>query len=211
MTDILHNNKCDIFFPIDIDEFIVFYNKKKNLLRCDNIIKYMNVLLNKINFDFYKCDYINPLKTSGNDNIFKKFNKASLCDTYGDHRKTFICTKNITSNFKIDHGNHMSFIKNYFVSNISLVHYHFRSHKQKLKKSINNALGLNYDINIEKLENNNEEELLKLKNICKKGGKGIHHLNSLYKYYSGKIKTFERNINNNGKISLDPIKNFLNK
>ena len=62
-------------------------------------------------YNFFKCDYLNPVKTNNNDYVLKKFKHAMLCDTYGDSRKTFIYNKNLKDNFNkvknIDHGNHM--------------------------------------------------------------------------------------------------------
>jgi hypothetical protein len=48
----------EIVFPIDIDEFIVYYNKSNNTISCDKnlIIQYINSLKR---LPFYKMNYIN--------------------------------------------------------------------------------------------------------------------------------------------------------
>ena len=45
MKKIYLENKCDIFFPIDIDEFVVFYDRNKNKIRFTNINKYLKKLI----------------------------------------------------------------------------------------------------------------------------------------------------------------------
>ena len=196
MMKIMNENKCDIFFPIDIDEFIVLYNRNIKRIEISTIKTYLTNLikLKGKKYNFFKCDYLNPVKTNNNDHVLKKFKHAMLCDTYGDSRKTFIYNKNLKDNFNkdknIDHGNHMGSV-DYFVCDICLVHYHCRSHEQKYKKSVNNSLGLGHDINIQKLENGDKNELKKLKIISEEAKAGGHHPRSLYGYYSGRIKTYE--------------------
>ena len=215
MTKIFNENKCDIFFPIDIDEFIVYYNRKKNKISIKNINKYIESLLVKKGneFNYFKCDYLHPKKTINSNNPIKKFNHASLCDTYGDSRKTFIYNNlnNNLNNVKIDHGNHMASVK-YFVCDLCLIHYHNRSHIQRYKKSINNTLGLGYTINIKKLENEDKNELEVLKNVfTNKNCPGGHHPKSLYSFFSGKIKSFEPRLEEikNNFIDISKIYRFV--
>ena len=94
MTRIFNENNCDIFFPIDIDEFIVQYNREKKIIGINNIHTYLECLIkNQGNqFNYFKCDYINPRKTVDSKDVIEKFKHASLCDTYGNSRKTFIYT-----------------------------------------------------------------------------------------------------------------------
>ena len=57
MTYIKNRINHDFFLPIDIDEFIVFYNKKENLIECDNIMSYFLTLKN-IDGSPYECPMI---------------------------------------------------------------------------------------------------------------------------------------------------------
>lgn len=211
MTEIMNNNKCDIFFPIDIDEFIVYL--KDNKINTENINDYFEILINYYKKNtYFKCDYIIPVKTIESKNIFKKFSFGFLNQNYDNTRKTFIYTKNLQKPFIIDHGNHMAGVSDYIVSKICLVHYHYRSHEQKYKKSVNNALGLGIDINIKKLENKDKNELLKLENIISKKFNGRHHARNLYEFFSGKIKSFDKPLvkKTDNLISLELIREKVN-
>lgn len=192
MKKIYLENDCDIFFPIDIDEFVVFYDRNVNKIRLSTINKYLKKLISQKGnqYNYFKCDYINPRKTYESNHVIQKFRHATLCDTYGNSRKTFIYTKNLENDIRIDHGNHMGHV-DYFVCDICLVHYHCRSHEQKYKKSVNNTLGMGYKIDIKKLENGNKDELEKFKNIVSKARAGGHHPRSLYGYFLGTIKSYE--------------------
>lgn len=218
MTKIMKENKCDIFFPIDIDEFIVFYNREMKRIEISTIKTYLKNLINLYGkkYQFFKCDYINPVKTTNSSHVIEKFRHATLCDTYGDSRKTFIYNKNLDDSFNknknIDHGNHMGSV-NYFVCNVCLIHYHCRSHEQKYKKSVNNTLGLGYDIDIKKLEEGDKNELEKFKIIAKNAKAGGHHPRSLCGYYMGTIKSYEPRLFKikDNFIEIKKIYNFLLK
>ena len=213
MTKIMKTSNCDIFFPIDIDEFIVFYNRKKKEIKINNIIPYFKKLIqNKANnYDFFKCDYLNVRKTTDSKNVIKKFSHAHLNEGYGNMRKTFIYTKNVKNTFNIDHGNHMKNVK-YFLSDICLLHYHARSHNQKYIKAVNNTVGMGFDVNINKCEKGNKKELKKFKAI-KDFGRGKHHATVLYDFYVKKIKSFEPKLQKYSKnlIDITIIFNFLEK
>ena len=211
MTKIMRNNNCDIFFPIDIDEFIVYYNNKKKEIKIDNIKEYFKKLIQYNEFDFFKCDYLNVRKTIDSKNVIKKFGQAYLNESYGNMRKTFIYTKNVKNTFNIDHGNHMKNVK-YCLSDLCLVHYHSRSHNQKYLKAVNNTLGMGFEVNIKKCEKGNKKELKKFEAI-KDSKRGKHHATQLYDFYIKKIKSFEPKLQKNNKnlINIDVIFNFLEK
>ena len=192
MTNIMKNNNCDIFIPLDIDEFIVYYDN--NEVKTDNIINYLNniIKLNPNNLVF-KCNYISPILTNNNNNDLDRFKYGDLLD-YGNLAKSFINKHNITNNFLFDHGNHMM-VKNYIVTKLCLIHYHQRTHKQCIKKIYNNVLGLGHNPN-------NLQELEKLKNVA-----GIHRIKQQIQFLKNPNHNFGPKINKNinGKISL---KNF---
>lgn len=178
MTQIMNNINCDIFFPIDIDEFIVV-NPKANKINY-NVKKYLKKIIKKSNdCTFFKCDYIIPKKTNNSDNILSKFTAGSLNTSYGNHRKTFIYKKNLNKDFLIDHGNHMPNVK-YELTKICLVHYHKRSHKQMLKKMMNNVKGLGHKLDVEYI-----------KKISNEPNDGFHHIKNLNKFFNGDIQSFE--------------------
>lgn len=204
MKKIYLENECDIFFPIDIDEFVVFYDRNKRKIRINEVKKYLNklILTKGSTYNYFKCDYINPKKTYESNHPIQKFRHAVLCDTYGNSRKTFIYKKNLGNDIRIDHGNHMGHVK-YFVCDLCLVHYHCRSHEQKYKKSVNNTLGMGYTINIKKLEKGDKDELERFKNIISTAKAGGHHPRSLYGLYSGSYKSFEPWLENIKKDFID--------
>lgn len=126
-------------------------------------------------------------------------------------RKTFIYTKNVKNIFNIDHGNHMKDVK-YYLSDLCLVHYHLRSHKQKYLKSVNNTVGMGFKVNIKKCEKGNKKELKKFEAI-KDTGRGKHHAIVLYDFYIKKIKSFEPQLQkyNKNLINISIIYDFLEK
>jgi hypothetical protein len=142
MTEIKNKNKCDFFIPLDIDEFIVYYNSKIDF---DLINHFKNLNLSEPAQNIFKMNYIMPLRTNNNLPIIKQFTHGVISD-YGMLAKTFIRNSS-SNNIIFDHGNHY-FVKDYKLSNFYLIHYHKRSNIQYKKKIINNVLGLNYKVNI---------------------------------------------------------------
>jgi len=134
---------CDIFIPIDIDEFIVYY---KNTISYENIVSYLNSLKTNV---LFKMNYINPIKTN-NEESLKKFTHGIYID-YKDLAKTFFKNTGNYLSYNIDHGNHMPTM-NYILSDLCLVHFHKRSDLQHKKKVINNVLGLGYKLDINELK-----------------------------------------------------------
>lgn len=157
------SNVDELSFPVDIDEFIVLYNKEKNVIQTDkNII--LNYLLTLPKIDLYKMNYIisNPTEESG-------FKQATVESKYGEycnykgHAKSFI---NMTLyNNVIDHGNHI-FKDYYFLSDLCLIHFHERNLEQIKKKIYNNCVGLGHNINLDELK------------LCKNID-GIHHIEKM--------------------------------
>ena len=171
MTDLKNNNNCNIFIPLDIDEFMVYYNKNTRQIE-DNMIAY----LHSLQFAYptctlFKMDYIQPLHTAKNDSIvgIDKFTHGSILP-YNNMAKTFAVKSDINihvfNNIEFDHGNHMGHFK-YILSDVYLIHYHRRNHLQMIKKNIANLSGFGYPINLKDLTH-----------ICKTTPNisGIHHI-----------------------------------
>lgn len=166
MTNLI-NQYCtnEIAFPIDIDEFIVYYENNQICVDKDFLGNYFNNLpLVKV----YKANYINPLVT--NENGYTRSTVESSHAIYfdmGKHAKSFVHTSIFDD--VIDHGNHIN-CDNYYLTSICLVHYHSRNLEQIKKKIINNVIGLGYENDLEYLK-----RLIEENPICD----GNHHVKSL--------------------------------
>jgi len=137
----------DIAFPIDIDEFIVYFENNEIKIDKNFILNYFNTLPHA---HVYKANYINPLVKEGG------YNRATIECQFGEYSdyknmaKTFF-NKSIYLG-GIDHGNHIS-RDDYYLTKICLVHYHARNMEQIKKKILNNVIGLGYENNLQYLEN----------------------------------------------------------
>lgn len=211
MKQMITNNKSIIAFPLDIDEFIVYYDKHNNRISTDSILPYLHNLIRSNNKNgmimnmhtsgLYKCDYIHSKITNASKQGYKR---AAIEATRGryDHQRDKIMAKSFfdTRYWKgeIDHGNHCNYTSHFSMSNICLVHYHSRNYEQHKKKVINNASGLGYDAN-------NLEALKSLDKNCA----GAHHIGHMIRILEGKysINTNERKEVSD--IDLSPISNYL--
>jgi len=202
MKKLIDENCIDnqIAFPIDIDEFIVYYDKKKLSANRDIIINYINNLPKS---NLYKMNYINPIlidKEYGHKKATQELNYGILDDSYGNQAKSFFNKSLYKGN--IDHGNHMV-SDDYYLSNLCLVHYHQRNIEQIKKKILNNILGLGY-----------KNDLDYLKNLLINNPKvaGFHHVINQIDVLQGNFKLHTRNnmnkdidINSN-KIDINPLR-----
>jgi len=178
--------KNNIVFPIDIDEFIVYYNDKKNKISCNKQL--IHFYLSKLpNFPIFKMNYIQGLITEKNG--YQRATCESQIGTYndcGDHAKVFL--KSNLFRGVLDHGNHYQ-TNHYIKSHLCLVHFHCRNLLQMKRKIFNNIVGLGYTpFNINNLEN-----ILKMNPICP----GNHHIRNqlalLKKEYQLPISSKEDN------------------
>jgi hypothetical protein len=187
------NSNCDIFIPLDIDEFIIFLNKDNNTVSKNNIISYLEHLY-QLNVGIFKMNYLSPLKTN-NDEGLKKFSHCFVSNHFSgevkDYGKTFIVNKNVDKNFQFDHGNHVP-VSNYIYCDLMIIHYHFRSHNQVLKKTYANVSGLGYHLDVEILKKLSE------KNAC-----GKHHIDRMITIMENPNCNFDPEFHNN--ISNDWI------
>jgi len=201
MTQFKNTLKYDFFLPIDIDEFIVLYDNE--IKEPTSIIDYFKELKNKKkNQIIFKMNYINPLRTNNQDYIFNQFTHGNISN-YNQYAKSFL--QNIKNNICIDHGNHIP-DKDYFMSNLYLVHYHQRTNEQFKKKITNNVSGLGYKLDKSYLKN----EIKKNKDCP-----GNHHVKNVIKMCEEPNKSFTptiANLNNlKDSINLEKLINFIRK
>jgi len=136
----------EIAIPMDIDEFIVLYDKENHSINTNkyDILNYFeNIEISKI----YKMNYIIAI-TNQSENI-----NGTLYGEYndiGDSAKVFINTSLFDKT--LDHGNH--FICNDYVkTDVCLLHFHNRNVEQMKKKVKNNISGLGFPTDLESLKN----------------------------------------------------------
>lgn len=194
--------ECDIAYPLDIDEFICYYNKNLKLLKPDKTIEYI-MSLNK-NVPLYKTHYIGTYTNTGDDighvNGVKDIKYGIYNDGMGHLAKTFINNKLYQGD--IDHGNHIPVQKNqYHFTDIVLVHYHLRNRHQLEKKVVNNLLGLGYKDDKKFLEN-----LMK----TNPGAPGNHHVQKRIEMLNNKFNYNFSHTPNKDTIHLQPIINYIN-
>jgi hypothetical protein len=201
MTNLInkHSNGNDtLAFPIDIDEFIVYYDKNSDL-KSISIDK--GLITNYINnlppCRVYKANYLYPIltKPEGFSRVTVNTSYSNYCDM-GCLAKSFVNTKYFKGS--IDHGNHLS-CNDYHLTNIALVHYHSRNIEQIKKKSLNNIIGLGYDPNSLK-------DLIHRNPSCM----GSHHINTQIQIQEGNFKLgYIENPDPSDTISIDPLRNRI--
>lgn len=156
MTNLIKSvGSYDIAFPLDIDEFIVYYDETKNVIDPCYSVEYLNNLIKTDLFKqntVFKANYIISLIHENNGYGFKDAMIETKYGSYSDYKqqaKTFLNKNNWTGN--LDHGNHYS-VKDYIKSDLCLIHYHHRNNDQIKKKTENNVLGLGHKIDVNYLK-----------------------------------------------------------
>jgi hypothetical protein len=178
-----HNN--DIAYPIDIDEFIVYYDRSSKNVWIDKsvITNYINQLPQ--NVPLFKTNYIQALPT--NDNGFSRATvecNTGIYDDRGPVAKTFI-RKRLFHN-SVDHGNHIQ-SNDYYLTDLCLVHFHYRNIDQMKKKIYNNVHGFGYPVN----------DSAGLKNLLENNPclSGFHHVKNQIEVLENqfKLNTIDKN------------------
>ena len=193
MRDLINKNCADgeIAFPIDIDEFIVYFDNNNIIIDKDIINNYLN---NLPECSLYKTNYIYPLITQNNgyERAASEMTCGSYCDM-GNFAKSFFNTKYYKGD--IDHGNHIM-CTDYHLTKLCLVHYHFRNLEQMKKKILNNITGLGYHNDLNFLKT-----LLETNFNCA----GHHHVRNQINVLEG---NFSLNIHtiNNTEIDINSLK-----
>ena len=149
MTNLINKYaKNMLAFPMDIDEFIVYFDNNNISVEKDLIKSYLNQLPKA---RVYKANYIYSLITNENG-----YNRATVESNEGVYHslnnlaKSFVDTKYFKGTF--DHGNHLN-CNDYHLTKICLIHFHARNLEQMKKKILNNIIGLGYENNINYLQN----------------------------------------------------------
>lgn len=163
-----------IAYPIDIDEFVVHYDKATKKISADKetIMKYLYSLpISAV----YKTNYIltGVETSSGYTNAVLEATCGLYMD-WGNWAKSFFTASLFTGT--IDHGNHYT-TDSYTLTELCLVHYHCRNPTQMHTKIINNVSGLGYDAK-------NLQSLKGLPKDCM----GFQHVGSLIDILEGRYK-----------------------
>jgi hypothetical protein len=198
----LINTYCnnEIAFPIDIDEFIIYYDNNEVSIDKNLINNYINTLQP---CTVYKANYILSIIDNHTPNGYNRALAESDYGRYinmGNHAKSFFNTQYYKGD--IDHGNHIHHMENnnYHLTKICLIHYHYRNLEQMKKKILNNITGLGYinDLNyLHNLINNNK--------TCP----GFHHVNAQIQVLENRyvLPIYDINANDPENILLTPLKN----
>tara|TARA_Y100001970_G_scaffold176536_1_gene215143 strand:+ start:285 stop:1133 length:849 start_codon:yes stop_codon:yes gene_type:complete len=204
MTRLFHTFCNDEWgIPIDIDEFIVLYNKDTYDIDCNtkHIHKYLNTLDNE---SICKMSYINTVIPINNAKYGYKH--ATFECKMGQYSDEGIMNKSFfhSSSFRdvIDHGNHYMYVNQYYLTELCLIHYHTRNMDQIIKKIDNNLSGLGYS-NIDDLY-----AMQQLANIVGPG-MGYHHIHDKIKILNGTYSLTNLKPSSNNLISLIPFINHL--
>jgi hypothetical protein len=201
MTELMkqHCSNNEFAFPIDIDEFIVYYDKSSDNSISTNKEKISNYLKSlPVDNKIFKMNFIFTNNHIDNNFGFDKAFKKCLYGSYRDFKeiaKTFV-NSSLFTNETIDHGNHYS-TNDYILTNLCLVHYHFRNLEQFKKKVYNNVLGFNYPTDLDGLK--------KLNPRCS----GCHHVNNLISMLENTYKVeYSSHCEGNNDISLKELSEF---
>jgi hypothetical protein len=201
-----YKNCCepeDFAYPLDIDEFIVYYDKKNNKISVNKkkILEYFETLPNA---SIYKTAYI---QATPNQDYKTGFNRATAECKWAfydsnyrvDDNKSFIKRKLFNGTF--DHGNHLP-TNNYYFTDLCLVHFHVRNLKQMKKKIYCNVAGFGYPA----------DNLLELKNLldsnptCAGNHHVCQHIKILEKTYELPCHAYDEN-----SVNLTPLNDFVKK
>jgi hypothetical protein len=202
MTNLMNTiGSYDIAFPLDIDEFIIYYDKENQILSPDKTLSYLKTLVSSDKFknnSVFKANYIYSTITSGNNigysNALLECQYGQYLD-YGNMAKTFVNKHNWEG--VMDHGNHFP-TEDYISTNICLIHYHCRNLEQMKKKVITNVEGLGY----------NSNDLDFLKNLPK-DTPGCHHVRHMIQILKNKFMINTNFIITNENVNLNSFVLYL--
>jgi hypothetical protein len=152
MTHYKNTIPCDIFIPVDIDEFIIYLNKKDKKVEYEKTLPYLKNIKTKFpNKTLFKMPYVMPIRTNNKERLLKQFTHGSA-NNICNMSKTLLVNSADFKKINIDHGNHIN-TNNFQETELCLVHFHRRLNEHMRKKIINNVLGLGYKMDIEFLTN----------------------------------------------------------
>jgi hypothetical protein len=182
--------------PLDIDEFLVYYNKDTNKIICSKEV-ILNTLRQLPKAQVYKMEYIQSKLTKKDG--YKRALIESECGSYTPYKsmaKSFFHSDLFSG--VIDHGNHYN-TNNYLLTPFCLVHFHNRNLDQIKKKVFNNVSGLGY----------NPFNLNRLRVIAgNTANSGYHHAIKQVELLTNTYKLPYDECNEND-ISLKPLNEFF--
>jgi glycosyltransferase involved in cell wall biosynthesis len=154
ITNLMKNSSADIVFPLDADELIV-YDDGKNICIEKTLLYLSNMKLGQLAWHARRI--LNCIPCSDKNKYpMQSISQFYLYETI--HKKLFFPQKEFIS---VDTGFHKGKVKCQIqetrLSNISLIHYHFRNKKRWLKSTalkLQTRLGKNWD-DLERLEKYN--------------------------------------------------------
>ena len=172
MTRLIKQNcKPDDFaFPMDSDEFVVYYDKANNDFSVDKS-RIINCVQDLPPAEIYKMNYVCSTIDANSPTGYSRATVESTRGVYldcGKMAKSFFNLTNYASGW-VDHGNHIAY-GSHHVTNLCLIHYHCRNLEQMKKKVLNNVSGFGYPTEL------NELKTLLLNNPCCSGS---HHVKFL--------------------------------
>jgi len=195
-------NKYTFAIPLDIDEFMVFFNKTTNTLSPELTRNYINSLMAESTDAIFKMNYI--LSTINSQDDFGYNNSVLECeygryDDYKDMAKTFFNVRKWDD--ILDHGNHYN-CNQYFLTDIVLIHYHCRNFEQMIKKVTSNVTGLGHPLN---------KIVLSDVLASNPNADGGHHIKHMINILDNKFKICTRLSDKDKKksICLKPIINYI--
>lgn len=202
MTKLINDQKevdpYEVAIPMDIDEFIVYYDRTRNTLNPTHTCTYINQLLKTSEEEgVFKMNYVVSTINSGDHYGYKNAVLESFHGHYQDYgrlAKTFFNLNKWSG--KLDHGNHY-ICTDYVLTDLVLVHYHCRNLDQMKKKVTSNVKGLGYEINKEKLQKLLEHHIIE----------GGHHVEHMIQILDNAFET-DTCVNGEGRkdfVSLKPI------
>ena len=194
----------DLAIPIDIDEFIVHFDKTNNILNPCHTRQYIDDWLIKEYESniIFKCNYVQSTIDTDDGIVYKNAlleSKYGIYDDYGKLAKSFF---NINKwDGVLDHGNHY-FSNEYYLTDLVLVHYHCRNIDQMKKKIITNVEGLGYN-----------KDLNELQGILKdnKNAQGYHHIQHMINILLDKFYITTNIDSRKEFIQLSPLSNYFLK
>ena len=171
MTYLAQAARNELVIPLDIDEFMVGYNKGANTISCN-----VHAILSKLPMHpVYKMNYIQAKNLGECTNAPLQAIRGAYSDN-GSFAKSFFHTSKFSG--KIDHGNHFR-TPYFYLAPICLVHYHYRNKAQYIEKIKLNVAGFGYPL----------DDVEELKRLSAANCQGRHHVESQITILEG---TFSR-------------------
>ena len=188
--------------PLDIDEFIVLYDKLTNQIKCEaeHILQYIQTIppvpvckMTYITSIIIGCDGYLHAPQECRRGLHQNLN----CDA-----KSFFHSSKFET--EIDHGNHFHTEK-YFETKLALIHYRIRNMNQIKTKISNNLSGLGYTStdDIDKLR-----KILKDNPICI----GNHYIRNKIRILKNQFNIrSDKTLEDSELINLEPMIEYMNQ